>query len=102
MKNVVIGGDFNVRMGSNGDQKSLANGDMLRRWCRHVGLTIVNNTDLCHGTHSRVQVMEHDVQRSTVDYVLVSESVMPSVRSLHLETGGQCGSDHKPLVLSLS
>src|SRR5438477_416218 len=41
-------------------------------------------------------------QLSTVDYVLVSESVLPCVKSLHIDGAGQQTSDHLPLVLTLA
>ena len=106
--NVVLTGDFNVHIGANGDPKTDEEGLEFQRWCRELKLTIINCTDLCHGQFSREEIKkkrgvagEFVTERSTVDYVLVSESMLGSVVDLTLDSRGQFGSDHKPLVLTL-
>ena len=102
-QNVVIGGDFNVHMRANGDKNLDENGRMVFRWCRDHGLTVLNKTALCRGRFSRVELKPHaeKVERSTVDYVLISNDLLPSVLDLCIDEAGQFSSDHRPLVLTL-
>ena len=102
-QNVVIGGDFNVHMRANGDKNLDENGRMVLRWCRDHGLTVLNKTALCRGRFSRVELKPNaeKVERSTVDYVLISNDLLPSVLDLCIDEAGQFSSDHRPLVLTL-
>jgi hypothetical protein len=106
--NVVLTGDFNVHIGANGDPKTDDDGRAFKRWCRELKLTIVNCTRLCHGQFSREEIKKKRgdakqfvTERTTVDYVLVSESLVDSVVDLTIDERGQFNSDHKPLVLTL-
>jgi hypothetical protein len=106
--NVVLTGDFNVHIGANGDPKTDDDGRAFKRWCRELKLTIVNCTRVCHGQFSREEIKKKRgdakqfvTERTTVDYVLVSESLVDSVVDLTIDERGQFNSDHKPLVLTL-
>jgi hypothetical protein len=103
-KHVVIGGDLNVHTGANGDPVTDEGGRRVLRWARTNHLVLVNlKQQLCTGQFSREQpkAKAQAIEQSTVDYVLVSESVLPSVVNLALDSTGQFGSDHKPLVLTI-
>ena len=102
-KLVVLGGDFNAHLGANGDPRTDAEGRALVRWCNTLGLVILNTLPLCKGQYSRVEVKHKArlIERSTVDYVIVSQALLPFVESLHIDPGGQLSSDHRPLVLSM-
>lgn len=105
---VLLGGDMNARIAANGDGVSNQAGLQLSRFSQQHGLLIANTqlppTDSdarCQGAFSRVELRSGGLQRSTVDYVLVSKRAQANVRSLTLVEGvaHRVLSDHKPLVL---
>jgi hypothetical protein len=96
---VVVGGDFNAHTGSNGDSNVDEAGRMLNRSFHALGLKMVN--ELCKDNFTRVEVTKTRVERTTVDYVACSPSLARNFVSLRFNDD-QLGSDHKPLVLTLS
>ena len=95
---VVFGGDLNAHIGSNGDDTPTDRaGRLLLETTEVMGMVMVNTMDgRCKGGPTRVE----GEQQSTIDYVMVSSSLAPKVKSLVIEDG-QMGSDHRPLVLDL-
>lgn len=100
---VVAGGDFNCHTGLNGDTTPVdVAGRMFMETADKVpGMVIVNSLDLCRGGPTRVQVLAGEIQQSTLDYVICSESLINSISSLIIEPD-QMDSDHKPLTLTIS
>jgi len=70
-------------------------------------MTVLNRTEVCRGQFSRVQFYpnanegEGKLEESTVDYVIISNSLLDCVLDLCIDDDGQQGSDHKPLVLTM-
>ena len=100
-------GDFNARCGCNGDGEVNTPGRVLMDFADEQALTIVNCLDsLCSGSFSRVQTVHRDgakvVDRTTVDYVLVDDCVLDSVRSLSIIEDAGLNSDHRPLLVEAS
>lgn len=62
-------------MGANGDPVSNSGGETLAAWCRQQNLTILNLSAKARGQFSRVEPKRSGVELSTVDYVLISESL---------------------------
>jgi endonuclease/exonuclease/phosphatase family metal-dependent hydrolase len=105
---VILGGDMNARLAANGDQISNAAGEQLKVFSQRHGLLIANtqleprgSTDRCRGAFSRMELRTGGLQKSTVDYVLVSKADQAHVHSLTLvgAVPHRVLSDHKPLVL---
>lgn len=102
---IVIGGDLNARMGANGDQTCNAEGRDLKLFAQASDLAIVNLDDTrCVGEFTRERKCGSKIQKSTIDYVLVSSAHMHLVRQMTIcdEPSLRLGSDHKPLKLDLA
>jgi hypothetical protein len=99
---VVFAGDLNCHTGANGDTALPDRaGRLFMSTAEQAGLHIINLLPpLCSDEHTRVEVKTTGVERSTIDYVCCSSSVLPLVKSLVFHSNTM-GSDHKPLVLSL-
>ena len=64
------------------------------------GLHMLNGTPTCTGYATRVVERTDGTQTSTtIDYILVSQSLLPHVRSMTI-VDDRMGSDHYPIVLS--
>ena len=104
---IVIGGDMNARMSVNGDEMTNAEGEALEIWAAANELVIVNKDEqICKGKYTREQEIQCEdgschIQRSTLDYVLVSAECYHHVSSLTI-CNDKLGSDHKPISLSLT
>ena len=97
---VVVLGDFNAHTGINGGKQDYA-GRLLLRQAKELGLKVLNGTDLCTGGHTRE--VEHEDGTSTattIDFVMVSQSILPHVAGLTV-LEDRMGSDHHMLVLEL-
>ena len=97
---IILGGDFNGRIRANGDTEENESGRRMKRFARETDLTITNELDKCNDKYTRVQTMKERVDRSTLDYIIVNEHVLPSITSLRL-LQRQRGSDHKVTELNL-
>jgi exonuclease III len=101
-RDVIIGGDLNIRAAANGDSETDNNTAKLLSFCEDNRLHLVNLLPCTTGNWTRVEIKPslQVVERSTLDYVIVSDSLLPMVQSLAI-VDRQFGSDHKPLVLTL-
>jgi len=100
---VVFGGDLNAHTGANGDlTPSDTAGAMLLETVELSGMMLVNTMPgMCEGGPSRVQVMENEVQESTLDYIMCTTDLSPYITSMVIP-GDQMGSDHRRCVLTMS
>jgi hypothetical protein len=97
----VLMGDFNAHTGANGDTRKDRAGRQLVEWAKKMKLTIVNHLSLTQGTFTRIVEHEHGAQTgTTIDYMMVSESLVGRVKKLVL--GERLGSDHRVLLLHLA
>ena len=99
---VVLMGDFNAHTQANGDETEVdAAGRLMLRMAKKLGLTVVNQMAMCEGKHSRV-VQQQDGKQvaTTIDYVMVSQSLAGRVKQMKL--GNQLGSDHKFVTVRLA
>jgi endonuclease/exonuclease/phosphatase family metal-dependent hydrolase len=102
---VVIGGDFNARTGVNGDTVVNAEGRELLQLADSNSLEIINfDRRRCSGHFTRERKYGTDMQRSTIDYVMVDSSHSCLVKKLSIldEPKVRLGSDHKPLLVDLN
>jgi hypothetical protein len=78
-------------------------GRELLRFCRSHKLHVVNLLPLTTGQFTRVEMKKEQkkIEKSTVDYVLVSDALLSDVVSLHIDEDHQYSSDHRPLILTL-
>ena len=102
---VYVGGDLNGRLGANGDKVTNAAGDQIKRLAEIAGMTLVNlESDRCQGEFSRsLAKADGSVEESTLDYVLVTDEHLESVKALEISDDEQlrAGSDHKAVVLTV-
>jgi hypothetical protein len=100
---IVLGGDLNAHIGANFDSTPTDEaGRMLLETVDWTGMVIVNTMPgMCVGGPTRVQVQKDGTQSSTIDYVICSTDLTQHVQGMRI-LEGQMGSDHRPLVLSLS
>jgi len=99
----VIMGDFNGKIGSyipDGDPVINYNGQALLNFAEDSNTTILNCTKLCSGrwTWSR------NDQRSILDYFLVSDNVLSTVKEMVVNDSGSqnIGSDHDIMYMKLN
>ena len=87
------------------------NGKILRDLVCKYNLSVINATDLCQGTSTRVN-NKNTTERSVLDYVIVSEKLLPNVHSMHIDEDklftpwrtlkkGKKFSDHNAIILNL-
>ena len=104
---VVIGGDFNGRLGVNGDTTVNAAGKEIQQFAARNGLVIVNTLPPVSGMHSFTRTTYDDqrkdyrVARSTPDYVLIDERHATAVQHMCIDAANDIGSDHKPITVRL-
>jgi exonuclease III len=100
---MVLGGDFNAHTGSNGDTRPTDKaGNMFLSSIEDAGMILVNTMpNKCSGGPTRVQVHKDDTQESTLDYIVCTPDLAQQVESMQI-MDNQMGSDHRPLVLTLS
>ena len=100
---VLLGGDLNAHTGLNHDEHGLDRaGKLLMETLTKTGMVLLNAIDgLCAGGPTRVEVKEDRIERSTIDYVLCSPSLVDSVQSMTIHVT-RMGSDHCPLIVRLA
>lgn len=96
---IIIGGDFNGRIRANGDTEENEAGRRMLTLASQKDVIVVNTLAICTDQFTRIQTMKHRLDRSTLDYVLVSRSLLSSITSLRF-LSRQRGSDHKPTELT--
>ena len=100
---LIVLGDFNARVGANGDAVTNAAGRQLLEFAERHRLVVANLLPLCAGEFSRV-VVEHGrhgerTRASTIDLLLVPAEHARVVQSLEIVQDGCALSDHRPLVV---
>lgn len=98
---VLIAGDFNARLGANGDSVVNAAGRRLERFVTDNDLVIVNLLPLCSGVFSRMQLVGSSVQQSTLDYVLVTREHAHAITGMQIQQEHLL-SDHRPLIVTVN
>jgi predicted secreted protein len=93
-------GDFNAHTGLDQSPVDTA-GRLLLNRAESMGLHMLNGTPTCTGSITRT---EHDVSgkctSTAIDYVFVSQSLLPHVERLII-LEDRIGSDHHPILLKL-
>ena len=85
---VCLIGDLNAKLGNeiiSSDIDDISPSDkILRDLVRKYNLGVINATDLCQGTFTRVN-NKNTSERSVLDYVIVSEKLLHIVHSMHID-----------------
>ena len=80
--------DANSKLGSNiipGDpcQSPSENGKLLLELLeQHPNLTLLNKTNLCEGIITRSRTANDVVEKSVIDFVLISDDMIPLIQSM--------------------
>ena len=85
---VVIGGDFNCKIGGQiaGNKKEVSKGGRrLIRMAANNELTIINTTEKCQGLWTRTQIENGIERKSVIDYILISEEHEHLVKSMIID-----------------
>ena len=97
---LLIMGDFNAHTGLDQSPVDTA-GRLLLNRAESLGLHMLNGTPTCTGSITRT---EHEVSgkctSTAIDYVFVSQSLLPYVERLII-LEDRMGSDHHPILLKL-
>ena len=97
---VIVLGDFNAHTGLD-DSKVDTAGRLLTSNVDNMGLQVLNSTDLCNGKYTRsVEQANGKVSRTTIDYVIVSQSLLPLIEVMTIHED-RLGSDHHPIVIKI-
>ena len=99
---VIIFGDFNAHAGCNGDPLTDTAGRLLRARTGSdgMGLHILNDHPECKGMFTREAIFRDETRKTTIDYVIVSPSLLPFVEAMEIHPD-TLTSDHKPILLHL-
>ena len=98
---VAIMGDFNAHTGLDASKVDTA-GRLLLAHAERLDIHILNGTPTCRGTTTRtVEHTDGTCTKTAIDYVMVSQSLLPHVSEMTI-LGYRMGSDHHPIVLKLS
>ena len=73
---VILVSDFNAKLGSDvikGDIHSMSkNGQLLWDVIKTFNLEVINTADICRGVLTRIKATKKKVEKSVLDYVIVS------------------------------
>ena len=73
---VILVGDFNAKLGSDvmkGDIHSVSkNGQLLWDVIKTFNLEVINTADICRGVFTRIKATKKKVEKSVLDYMIVS------------------------------
>ena len=112
---VCLTGDLNAKLGNeiifSNIHEISPNGKILRHLVCKYNLSVINATDLCQRTFTRVN-NKNTSERSVLDYVIVSEKLLHNVHSVHIDEDklftpwrilkkGKKFSDHNAIILNL-
>ena len=98
---VAIMGDFNAHTGLDASKVDTA-GRLLLAHAERLDIHILNGTPTCRGTTTRtVEHTDGTCTKTAIDYVMVSQSLLPHVSEMTI-LNDRMGSDHHPIVLKLS
>ena len=82
-------GDFNAKLGKDvigGDVHPMSpNGKLLFSLCNKYNLFILNSSNLCKGVFTRIHNYRNKVEKSVLEYVLVSTDLYSQFVSMHID-----------------
>ena len=85
---VIMVGDFNAKLGKDvigGDVHPVSpNGKLLFSLCNKYNLFVLNSSNLCKGVFTRIHNYRNKVEKSVLDYVLISANLYPQFISMHI------------------
>jgi hypothetical protein len=97
---LLIMGDFNAHTGLDQSKVDTA-GRLLLDRTESLGLHMINGTPTCKGSTTRTEVQANgNCTSTTIDYVLVSLSLLPHVESMDIHDD-RMGSDHHAIITKL-
>ncbi len=97
---LLVMGDFNAHTGLDKSCVDTA-GRLLLNRTESLGLHMLNGTPTCTGSTTRTQYEASGNCTSTaIDYVLVSQSLLPHVESMNI-LDDRLASDHHPIIVKL-
>ena len=97
---LLIMGDFNTHIGLD-KMKILASGVHMLTRLQILNLHLINGTSTCTGSTTRsMERADGSVSSSTIDYILVSDSLLSLVKSMRI-FDDRMGSDHHPIVIKI-
>ena len=86
---VIMVGDFNAKLGKDvigGDVHPMSpNGKLLFFLCNKYNLFILNSSNLCKGVFTRIHNYRNKVEKSVLEYVLVSADLYSQFVSMHID-----------------
>ena len=98
---LLIMGDFNAHVGLD-KSKIDTPGRLLLASLKTLSLNMVNGTPTCKGSTTRSEERANgDCIDTTIDYVFVSDSLLPFIESMNIEED-RLGSDHHPIIIKIS
>ena len=87
-------GDFNAKLGKDvigGDVHPMSpNGKLLFSLCNKYNLFILNSSNLCKGVFTRIHNYRNKVEKSVLEYVLVSADLYSQFVSMHIDEEKLC------------
>ena len=114
---VILVGDFNAKLGSDvikGDIHSMSkNGQLLWDVIKTFNLEMINSADICRGVFTRIKATKKKVEKSVLDYVIVSNQFKDQFLSCLIDEDKQLTpwhnlkkervhSDHNSLLFSFT
>ena len=97
---LLIMGDFNTHIGLD-KSKILPSGQTMLTHLLSLNLHLLNGTSTCTGSTTRSEERIDGTSTSTtIDYILVSDSLLPLVKSMCI-LDDRLGSDHHPILLKI-
>ena len=86
---VIMVGDFNAKLGKDvigGNVHPMSpNGKLLFSLCNKYNLFILNSSNLCKGVFTRIHNYRNKVEKSVLEYVLVSADLYSQFVSMHID-----------------
>ena len=85
---VILGGDFNCRIGENikDNKKEVTKGGRrLIKMAKNNGMTIINTTEKCEGIWTRTQKEKSGEKKSAIDYLIITEEHEKLVKNMVID-----------------
>ena len=86
---VIMVGDFNAKLGKDvigGDVHPMSpSGKLLFYLCNEYDLFVLNSSNLCKGAFTRIHNYRNKVEKSVLEYVLISADLYPQFVSMHID-----------------
>ena len=86
---IIMVGDFNAKLGKDvivGDEHPMSpNGKLLFSLCNKYNLFILNSSILCKGVFTRIHNYRNKVEKSVLEYVLVSADLYSQFVSMDID-----------------